>query len=208
MAYMYGDRDSQTMFPPSREDYVSKLDSVRVYDAFVDNLDFKSLGLEIEEDAVGAPAYDPLAMLKLLVFGYSYGFRSSRKLERACRHNIAFMWLMGGLTPGYKAISDFRKNNKSVLKKVMYQCARLCLKIGLIDGNVLFLDSSKIRTNASIDRSWSKAKCERVLEKVDVRIDELLQASEVIDNIEKDDKSLVEINNEEYRGKLNVKSGR
>jgi transposase len=55
-------------------------------------------------------------MLKLVVYGYSYGIKGSRKLERAAHENLAFVWLMGGLKPDHKTISEFRKNNKKVLK--------------------------------------------------------------------------------------------
>ncbi|MDI6729882.1 MAG: transposase, partial [Thermodesulfovibrionales bacterium] len=63
---------------------------------------------------VGNSAYDPKAMLKLVVYGYSYGIKGSRKLERAVHENLAFIWLMGGLKPDHKTISEFRKNNKKV----------------------------------------------------------------------------------------------
>ena len=56
---------------------------------------------------------------------------------------------MGGLKPDHKPISEFRRRNKKALKKVLKQCARLCMKLGLIEGNTLFLDGSKIRANVS-----------------------------------------------------------
>ena len=207
MAYIYGDRNSRTLFPSSIEEYVSESDPVRVYDAFVDSLDFKALGILVNEDQVGAPPYEPRAMLKLLVYGYSYGIRSSRKLERACYHNLSFIWLVGGLKPDHKTISEFRRNNRLALKNVLHQCARLCMKLGLIDGNVLFLDSTKIRANASRDKSWTAEKCEKYLEKLDEKIEELLCACDVIDNLEKDSESLVKLkeelsNKEELREKV------
>ena len=61
---------------------------VRVYDVFVESLNFTELGIELDEEQVGSPEYDPKAMMKLLVYGYSYGVKGSRKLERECHHNI------------------------------------------------------------------------------------------------------------------------
>lgn len=119
------------LFPPSIEGYISSEDPVRVYDAFVEYLDFQGLGIEIDPHKIGNPAYDPKTMLKLLVWGYSYGIRSSRKLERAVHHNVSFMWLMGGVKPDHKTIANFRTDNKLALKKVLKQCARLCLKLSL-----------------------------------------------------------------------------
>lgn len=95
MAYRYGDRNQVNMFPPTIEEYIAEDDPVRVYDAFVEALDIEGLGIKVEEDKVGNPSYEPKAMLKLLVYGYSYGWRSSRKLERALYHNLSFIWLTG-----------------------------------------------------------------------------------------------------------------
>ncbi|MBI4727378.1 hypothetical protein HY768_09210 [candidate division TA06 bacterium] len=69
MAYRYGERNQFTMFPQCIEDYVTTTDPVRIYDAFVDALNLKELGIEWDEASIGNPAYDPRAMLKLLVYG-------------------------------------------------------------------------------------------------------------------------------------------
>jgi len=134
MAYRYGDRNQMQFFPPCIEEYVAKDDPVRAYDAFVESLNFNELGIVAFEDKVGNPGYDPKAMIKLLIYGYSYGIRSSRKLERATCHNISFLWLMGGLKPDHKTIARFRHDNKSALKNILKQCAKLCIKLGLIEG--------------------------------------------------------------------------
>src|SRR5262245_17046151 len=86
MAYRCGNREQFGLFPSSIEDYVGKEDAVRVYDAFVESLDFGELGIDLDEHQVGNPEYDPKAMLKLLVYGYSYGLKGSRRLERSEEH--------------------------------------------------------------------------------------------------------------------------
>ena len=96
MSYRYGDRNQMVLFPESIDRYVAEEDPVRVYDAFIEALDFDRLGISRDTAQVGNPCYDPKAMLKLLVYDYSYGWRSARKLERATYHNLAFIWLMGG----------------------------------------------------------------------------------------------------------------
>ncbi len=116
MAYRHGSRHQMQLFPLSIEEYVKTDDPVRVYDAFVKTLDFDELGLALAAHKVGCPEYHPQAMLKLLLCGYSYGFRSSRKLERATYPNVSFIWLMGGLKPDHKTIAEFRGKNKAVLK--------------------------------------------------------------------------------------------
>jgi transposase len=90
MSFRYGNREQITLFPQSVEEYVKDTDPVRAYDAIVESFDFFQLGIDLDTDKVGNPQYDPKAMLKLLLYGYSYGIRSSRKLERAIYHNISF----------------------------------------------------------------------------------------------------------------------
>ena len=145
MAYRIGNREQVMLLPPTIEDYVGEDDPVRAYDAFVEALNLEQLGIENEEVKVGNSAYDPKTMLKILVYGYSYGWRSSRKLERALHHNLSFIWLTGGMKPDHKTIAKFRRDNLAALKKVLRQCVRLCIDLKLIEGNTLFIDGSKIR---------------------------------------------------------------
>jgi transposase len=196
MAYRYGDRYQIELLPQSIEDYVSLEDPVRAYDAFVESLDLKALGIVWEECKVGNCAYEPGAMIKLLTYGYSYGFRSSRKLERATYHNISFIWLMGGLKPDHKTISNFRKDNEKALKNILKQCARLCIKLELIEGNTLFVDGSKFRANASIGKTRTKEKYEEYLKNVDNRIESILRECKNADEKEQDNPSLVKLKDE------------
>ena len=184
------------LFPASIEDYVSADAPVRVYDAIIEALDLETLGFEVDPHKIGCPQYDPSVMLKLLVYGYSYGVRSSRKLERECHNNISFMWLTGGLKPDHKTICEFRRCNKKALSKVLREVARLCLRLDLIEGNTLFLDGSKIRANASIDNSWTKQQCQRRLKRIDKRIGEILQECENTDRREAACGSFVKVKEE------------
>jgi len=193
MAYRHGNRGQMEFLPPSIEDYVSQDNPVRAYDAFVEALNFNELGIVLDENKVGNSEYFPKAMLKLLVFGYSYGFRSSRKLERATHDNLSFVWLMGGLKPDHKTIAEFRRKNKSVLKNILKQCARLCIRLDLIAGNTLFTDGTKIRANASIKNTWTKEKCERCLKHIDEHIKSILNECDAVDEEEQQQGSLVKM---------------
>ncbi len=196
MAYRNGNRDQQELFPQAIEEYVAEDDPVRAYDAFVEALDFNNLGIVLDENRVGNPEYNPKTMLKLLIYGPSYGIRSSRKLERAIYHNLSFIWLMGGLKPDHKTISTFRKDNRHVLKNVLKQCAHMCINLDLIDGNNLFVDGSKIRANASIKNTWTEEKCQEYLKKIDRHIETVLDECDAIDNHEQNQPSLVKLNKE------------
>lgn len=182
MAYRYGNREQFGLFPQSVEDYVGKEDPVRAYDAFVESLDFTELGIDVDEHQIGNSEYDPRAMLKLLVYGYSYGIKESRKLERATHHNLSFIWLMGGLKPDHKTIAEFRRNHKEVLKKVLKQCVRMCIKLELIAGNVLFVDGTKIRANAGRGNTHDRGYYEKLLGELDGRVEKLLEECERADD--------------------------
>lgn len=183
MAYKIKDRMQPIFLPSTIDDYVGPQDPVRVYDAFVDALDFKALGISLEPQA-GADEYYPKDMLKLIIYAYSYGHRSSRKIERACHHNLSFQWLMGGQTPDYRSIARFRSKYKEQIKKVLKQCVSICLDLDLIEGNVLFIDGSKFRANASINNTWTKERCEKSLKKIHEQIEQLVEDCEKIDEQE------------------------
>jgi transposase len=193
MAFRQSERCQQVFLPPSIEEYVGPDDPVRVYDAFIEALDWRALGIEADEHQAGCPAYPPQMMLKILVYGYSYGIRSSRKLERALHHNLSFIWLAGGLQPDFKTIARFRRNNCQALQEVIKQCARLCIKLNVIAGNTLFVDGSKFRANAGISQSWTAEQCEERLRQIDERIAEILHECERVDTQEAQEPSLVHL---------------
>jgi len=194
MAYRSGNRYQMGLLPQSIEEYVTDDDPVRAYDAFVEALDFHELGIEIDRHKVGNAEYDPRSMVKLLIYGYSYGVKSSRKLERECYHNISFIWLMGGLKPDHKTIAEFRRRNKKSLKKILRHCAQICIKLDLIAGNVLFVDGTKIRANAARHRTYSRKHYEKLLTDIDRRIEQLLADCEAIDRREQGAGSYVAMN--------------
>jgi transposase len=179
------------LFPASIEDYVGADHPVRAYDAFVEALDFPALGIELNPYQVGNAEYDPWAMMKLLVYGYSYGVRSSRKLEREAHQNLAFIWLMGGLKPDHKTIAEYRRKNKKALKKVLKQCAGLCIHLGLIAGNALFVDGAKIRANAARGNTHDRAYYEQQMSKMEERINQILAECERADQEEEGEGSWV-----------------
>jgi len=196
MAYRYGNRNQIRLLPESMEDYVAPDDPVRAYDAFIRALDFRDLGITLDPDKVGNSEYHPHAMLKLLVYGYSYGIRSSRKLERATHHNLSFIWLTSGLKPDHKTIAEFRRKNKEALANVLKQCARICIKLNLIEGNTLFLDGTKIRANASIKNTWTREKAQKALKHIDKRIKDILTQCDTVDEAEEGTGSLVTMDSE------------
>jgi len=202
MALKTPDRYQSTFLPESVEDYVSQDDPVRAYDAMIDEIGHEDLGLEKQWKKVGNSPYDPISMMKLLVFAYSYGWKSSRKIERALHHNLAFIWLVGGLKPDHKTIAEFRRKHLDTLKKLLKQTARICIDLKLIAGNVLFLDGSKIRGNASINQTKTIETLETRLKHIDADIDTLMNEVEKADQEEATSDSYVKMTKELRKTKV------
>lgn len=196
MAFRQSERGQQMFLPRSIEEYVPQDDPVRAYDLFVDKLDWQRLGIVADEHQAGCPAYHPKTMLKILVYGYSYGIRSSRKLERALHHNLSFIWLTGGLQPNFKTLSEFRRNNLEALTQVMKHCARLCLKLDMVAGNTLFVDGSKFRANAGVSHSCTAEQCDQQMKQIDQRIEAILKECESVDAQEVQADSMVHLKQE------------
>lgn len=196
MAYKIGNRRQITFLPPTIDEYMSAEDPVRVYDAFGDALDLEEAGILLEPYKAGAHEYHPRSMLKLIIYGYSYGIRSSRKLERACYHNLSFVWLMSGLQPDYRTIARFRSDHKEAIKNILKMSVKMCIKLDLIEGNTLFIDGSKFRANASIKNTWTEETSQAYLEKVSKNIDRLVDEAERLDRQEENQESLVKIKKE------------
>lgn len=171
------DRHQLILFPGSIEDYIDEDNSVRVVDGFVDNLDLRELGFGHFEpkDLGGRPAYNPQDMLKLYIYGYLNGIRTSRKLERECKRNIELMWLLKKLTPDFRTISDFRKDNINCIKKVFRKFVELCKGLDLIGGELVGVDGTKLKAVNSKNRNFNKEKLEYRIKRLDTHIAEYLK---------------------------------
>jgi len=112
--YKQGDnRKQQLLFPPSLDEYVSEDNVVRIIDEYVEILNIAELELDknLKNSLDGQKAYNPKLFLKIYIYGYMNRIRSSRRLESEIKRNIEMMWLCENLTPTYKTISNFRKDN-------------------------------------------------------------------------------------------------
>ena len=177
MAYKKGeDRRQRTLFPDCIDDYVEQDSPVRLMDAFVDRLDMERLGFQRFVPAdTGAPGYDPRDLLKLYTYGYYYEVRSSRKLARQCLVNIEVMWLLCKLTPDFRTISDFRKDNKEAIEKTFREFNRFCLGENLFSKSFVSIDGSKFKAVNAKDRNFTLNKLDDRIARLDQNIDRYLR---------------------------------
>lgn len=170
------DRREQLLFPPCFDDYVTADNPVRVIDAFVENVGVKGLGLDVaQEGARGAPAYDPLALAKLYVYGYSNRITSSRELEKATHRNIETIWLVRGLRPDHWTVNEFRKVNSKALKRLFRQFHLLCMDLGLVGRELVAIDSSFFKGSANSSTIRTQSSLSKEIAKVDGAVEQYLQ---------------------------------
>ncbi len=121
------DRTQVTLLPECLDDYVAEDNPVRVVEVFVDQLDLRGLGFAGAAPApTGRPSYHPSVLLKLYIYGYLNRIQSSRRLERETQRNLELIWLAGRLTPDFKTIADFRKDNGAAIRRVCREFIVLC----------------------------------------------------------------------------------
>lgn len=165
------DRDQSWLLPSALDDYVTEDNPVRLVDAFIDELDLRTLGFaRFEPAATGRPAYHPATLLKLYLYGYLNRVPSSRRLEREAQRNVEVMWLIGRLVPDHKTIANFRRDNGAAIQGACRQFVELCRDLRLFAGATVAVDGSKFKAVNNRDRNYTVAKVAKRLEQVDASI--------------------------------------
>ncbi|MDH5668941.1 MAG: IS1182 family transposase [Nitrospira sp.] len=164
------DRLQATLFPERLDEYIAEDNAVRVIDIFVDDLDLSGLGFKTHSEKTGRPAYHPTILLKLYIYGYLNRVQSSRRLECEAHRNVELMWLTERLTPDFKTIADFRKNNGHAIRLVCREFILLCKKLHLFADAFVAIDGSKFKAVNNRDQNFTKAKMQRRLEQIDESI--------------------------------------
>src|SRR6266853_127889 len=177
MDYIRGaNRNQVILFPESVEDYITEDNPVRFIDAFVSGLELAKLGFNRAQPAeTGRPAYDPGDLLRLYLYGYLNRVRSSRMLEREAKVNLEVMWLLGKLTPDFKTVADFRRDIGQAIKAVCREFTLLCRKLELFGGELVAIDSTKIKAQNAKGRNYSEAKLKALLAEIESKVSAYLE---------------------------------
>jgi len=174
--------------PPSLDEYVAPDSIVRIIDVFVDGLDISDLGFDKAAPAhTGRPAYDPRALLKLYIYGYTNRIRSSRRLAKECTRNVEVMFLLGALYPDFRTIADFRKDNIEALKGVFSAFTKICSGLGLFEGGQVAIDGTKVRAQNARANAFNEDALEKKLQNIDERIARYLRMLDDSDDDDDDD---------------------
>jgi len=162
------DRTQNALFPERLDDWIHEDSTVRVIDAFVDELDLRKLGFDRAEPAVtGRPAYNPATLLKIYVYGYLNRVQSSRRLEAEAQRNLELIWLTGRLAPDFKTIADFRRDNGDAIRKVCKEFVLLCRRLKLFSDGIVAIDGSKFKAVNNRDKNFTDRKLQARIEQLE-----------------------------------------
>jgi transposase len=169
-SYVEGLSRSQTfLLPKTIEEYVAPDNPVRFIDAYVNTLDMEKLGFtHSTPQDLGRPSYNPKDLCKLYLYGGLNHIRSSRKLERESKTNLECIWLLKGLTPDFKTIADFRKDNPSAIGALFKDFVAFLKDLSLYGAKQVTVDGTKLRAVNANDKAFTQralAKRIKVMEK-------------------------------------------
>jgi len=151
MAYIESCKDQSWLLPPSIEDLIPQDHVCFLIESLVDEMDYSAFDLKYS--GAGHPAYHPRISLKILIMGVLDRVRSSRRLARNARENVVYMYLSEKLSPDFRTISDFRKNNAELVKEAFRHTITFANEERLLDLSHLSTDGSTVKANAANKRT-------------------------------------------------------
>lgn len=169
------------MLPPTLDELMPADHPARFVAEFVDALrprDWAELGVAVEGEALGAPAYHPRALLSVWLYGFMSGVRSSRKLEAACRDQVPYLWLTGWQQPDHNTLWRFYAQHRRAMRALFQRTVRTAVAMELVDLAVQAVGGTKVGANASLRRTRDAAELRQLEERLERAIDELESQNE------------------------------
>lgn len=178
-------QQNQAQFlPQSLSDSISSDHIARLINQVVDEMDLSFI--ESTYSAMGQKAYSPIMLFKVLVYAYTAGVRSSRKIADRMREDLVFMWLSGRQTPDFRTIADFRKDRLVDVKKAFRDVLDLCQKLGMVRVGKVSIDGTKFRASANGNRMQYRKTLEKRRESIAEQVDDIFTEAEEIDRQEEE----------------------
>jgi len=182
--YRNYEQDQQLLLPPSLRDWLPEGHLAYFISDIVDQLDISAIQNEYEEELRGYPPYHPRMMLKLLIYGYCVGARSSRKIARKVEEDIGFRFLSGGNLPKFRSIAEFRQRHLAAFKGLFLQTLLMCRENKLVKLGHVSLDGTKIKANASKHKAMSYGRMKTEEERLLKEIEDMVREAAEIDEAE------------------------
>jgi transposase len=141
----------------------------------IDHLSLSAFHARFRNDAVGAPAYSPAVLLKIVLLAYSKGIMHSRDIEAACRENVQFIAISGDSHPHFTTIAHFVSTLRDAIAEVFTQVLVICQRQGLIGGHLFAIDGVKLPSNASKTKSGTRADFLRQAAKMRAQVAKIIE---------------------------------
>jgi transposase len=168
------DRRQRFLLPVDMMDWLPEGDIVHVVVDAVGLMDLSDFEATCKVGRAGQPPFAPAMLLALLIYAYSHGVRSSRAIERLCRRDAGYRFIVGDDVPDHSVIARFRQRHAERMKGVFLQVLELCREAGLIRLGLVALDGTKVKANASLDAN-------RTASTIGEQIDRVLAEAEATD---------------------------
>ena len=169
-------REGGWLFPPTLEELLPADHPARYVAAFVDGLDraaWGELGVALDGAVQGAPGYHPRVLLGVWLYGFMEGVRSSRKLERACRDQVPYLWLTGWQHPDHHTLWRFYRSHRAAMRRLLKRTVRVAIEVGLVDLAVQAVDGTRIAGSAARERMLAAEGLEALLKRTEAAITDL-----------------------------------
>lgn len=176
--------DQSWLFPPSPQDWLPQSHLVYFLLEVSEQLDLSPIVESYESEKGGQPPFHPRMMLVLLLYSYSVGVFSSRKIMARCETDIAFRVIVGEDIPDFRRIAEFRRRHLEHMQRLFLEVLALCREAGLLKVGRLALDGTKVKANASRHKAMSYERMTSEEERLQKEIDELLQQAQAVDEAE------------------------
>ncbi len=147
-------------------------------------IDLSVFDLRYSNDETGAPAYDPAILLKIILFAYSRGITSSRKIAQCCHENVIFMALSADTQPHFTTIADFISTANEEIIRLFLEVLMVCDDLDLIGKDMFAVDGCKMPSNASKEWSGTKAELKKKKEKMEKVVRQIMKRHREIDETE------------------------
>ena len=147
--FIGGDREQVLLMPPSLQDWLPQDHLAWFVLAAVEEMDLTAFYGAYRGDGVGRPAHDPGVMVALLLYSYSRGQRSSRRIERSCVGDIACRVICVNEAPDHTTIARFRQRHQDAIAGLFSDVLRLCADAGFVGVRLVAVDGSKVHADAS-----------------------------------------------------------
>jgi transposase len=160
------DREQDLLMPPSVREWLPAGHLAWFVLDVVERLDLDAFYGEYRADGSGRPAHEPAMMVALLVYAYCVGERSSRRIERRCREDVAFRVIAANRAPDHATIARFRARHDERLAALFVQVLAMCAKAGMVSVGTVAVDGTKIAANAGLSANRTYEKIRQEVERI------------------------------------------